>query len=87
MKPPTPLSIWVIDDDQSIRWVLDRALTNAGFAITGFETASSALARFKRSEISGRPAAILTDLRMPGISGFEFLKQIRNADKNLPIII
>ena len=87
MKPSTPISIWVIDDDQSIRWVLDRALTNAGFAITGFETASSALARFKRSQNSGRPAAILTDLRMPGISGFEFLKQIRNADKNLPIII
>jgi two-component system nitrogen regulation response regulator GlnG len=87
MKPSIPLSIWVIDDDQSIRWVLDRALTNAGFAITGFETASSALARFKRSDISDRPAAILTDLRMPGISGFEFLKQIRNADKNLPIII
>ena len=87
MKPPTPLSIWVIDDDQSIRWVLDRALTNAGFAVTGFETASSALARFKRSKYSDRPAAILTDLRMPGISGFEFLKQIRNTDKNLPIII
>ncbi len=87
MKPSTPLSIWVIDDDQSIRWVLDRALTNAGFAVTGFETASSALARFKRSANSDRPGAILTDLRMPGISGFEFLKQIRNADKNLPIII
>ena len=87
MKPSPPLSIWVIDDDQSIRWVLDRALTNAGFAVTGFETASSALARFKRSANSDRPGAIMTDLRMPGISGFEFLKQIRNADKNLPIII
>jgi len=83
----TVLSIWVIDDDQSIRWVLDRALTNAGFKVTTFETASSALTRFKRSEPKDRPQAILTDLRMPGISGFEFLKQIRNVDHALPIII
>jgi two-component system nitrogen regulation response regulator GlnG len=87
MNTVTPHSIWVIDDDQSIRWVLDRALTNAGFEITAFETASSALTRFKRSAIEERPQAILTDLRMPGISGFEFLKQIRNVDHTLPIII
>jgi two-component system nitrogen regulation response regulator GlnG len=87
MSQPTPRSIWVIDDDQSIRWVLDRALTNAGFLVTSFETASSALARFKRSKDTNRPLAILTDLRMPGISGFEFLKQIRNTDLSLPVII
>jgi two-component system nitrogen regulation response regulator GlnG len=87
MNQSTSRSIWVIDDDQSIRWVLDRALSNAGFLVTAFETASSALTRFKRSQASDRPQAILTDLRMPGISGFEFLKQIRNADQSLPIII
>ena len=87
MNNPNHHSIWVIDDDQSIRWVLERALTNAGFMVTTFETASSALARFKRSQKSEQPQAILTDLRMPGISGFEFLKQIRNIDQSLPIII
>jgi len=87
MNQSTCRSIWVIDDDQSIRWVLDRALTNAGFLVTAFETASSALTRFKRAQANDRPQAILTDLRMPGISGFEFLKQIRNADQSLPIII
>jgi len=87
MSTAIPASIWVIDDDQSIRWVLDRALTNAGFAVTAFETASSALTRFKRAEPEDRPQAILTDLRMPGISGFEFLKQIRHVDNSLPIII
>jgi two-component system nitrogen regulation response regulator GlnG len=80
-------TIWVIDDDQSIRWVLDRALTNAGFLVTTFETASSALARFKRSASTERPQAILTDLRMPGLSGFEFQKQIRNVDDDIPVII
>ena len=87
MSTTIPLSIWIIDDDQSIRWVLDRALTNAGFKVSAFETASSALTRFKRSEPEDRPQAILTDLRMPGISGFEFLKQIRRVDHALPIII
>ena len=87
MSSETSLSIWVIDDDQSIRWVLERALTNAGFRVTVFETASSALTRFKRSASEDQPQAILTDLRMPGIGGFEFLKQIRHADHALPVII
>jgi len=79
--------VWVIDDDQSIRWVLDRSLANAGFKVTTFETASKALAQFKRAEINQRPALILTDFRMPGINGFELLKQLKHIDKSLPVII
>ena len=81
------MPIWVIDDDQSIRWVLERSLTNAGFQVSVFETASSALTQFKRSEIEKRPSLILTDFRMPGINGFELLKQIKNIDPVLPVII
>lgn len=77
--------IWIIDDDPSIRWILERALTNVGFKITTFETASKALLQFKRSHYT--PALILTDFRMPGINGFELLKQIKNLDQTLPIII
>ncbi len=80
-------SIWVIDDDQSIRWVLERALSNVGFSVTPFETASTALTRLKRSDKGDKPSAILCDLRMPGIGGFEFLKQVKNVDPSLPIII
>ncbi len=79
--------IWVIDDDQSIRWILERALSNAGFKITAFETASKALTQYKRSGQNDRPALILTDFRMPGINGFELLKQIKNIDPALPVII
>ena len=79
--------IWVIDDDQSIRWVLERALSNAGFRVRVFETASSALTQFKRAQESDRPRLILTDFRMPGINGFELLKQIKNLDPALPVII
>ena len=85
MQHPTP--IWVIDDDQSIRWVLERSLTNAGFKVSVFETASTALTQFKRSEVESRPSLILTDFRMPGINGFELLKQIKNIDPILPVII
>jgi len=79
--------VWVIDDDQSIRWVLDRSLSNAGFKITTFETASKALAQFKRAPSTDRPALVVTDFRMPGINGFELLKQLKNIDKSLPVII
>ena len=79
--------IWVIDDDQSIRWVLERSLSNAGFNVSVFETASSALTQFKRAQEIDRPGLILTDFRMPGINGFELLKQIKNIDRALPVII
>ncbi len=87
MSNPAATSIWVIDDDQSIRWVLERALSNVGFVVTPFETASAALTQLKRSDNNDKPQAILCDLRMPGISGFEFLKQVKNVDQSLPIII
>ncbi|MGK0399284.1 MAG: two-component system nitrogen regulation response regulator GlnG, partial [Gammaproteobacteria bacterium] len=45
MTPDNTHSVWIIDDDPSIRWVLERALSNAKFAVTLFETASSALSR------------------------------------------
>ncbi len=79
--------IWVIDDDQSIRWILDRALTNAGFKVTAFETASTALMQFKRTETQLRPALLVSDFRMPGINGFELLKQVKNIDADIPVII
>lgn len=79
--------IWVIDDDQSIRWILDRALSNAGFKVAVFETASNALMQFKRKEVQSRPALIISDFRMPGINGFELLKQIKNIDAKIPVII
>ncbi len=86
LKDP-PIEIWIIDDDQSMRWVLEKTLSNNGYQVTAFESASVALSNFKRTEPEARPRLIITDVRMPGINGFELLKQIKNISPQTPIIV
>ena len=81
------IPIWIIDDDQSMRWVLDKTLTNNGYRVTAFESGSVALASFKRTAPEERPSLIITDVRMPGINGFELLKQIKHISPQTPIIV
>ena len=57
--------IWIIDDDDSIRWVLQKALEQAGMEVTSFNKADGILDRLSHSE----PDAIITDVRMPGMDG------------------
>ena len=76
-------TICVIDDDSSIRWVLDKALTNAGLRVEGFESADSALQAISRQE----PAVIITDIRMPGMDGMALLEHINSHYPDLPVII
>jgi two-component system nitrogen regulation response regulator GlnG len=80
-------AIWIIDDDQSMRWVLEKTLSNNGYRVTAFESASVALAKFKRTPVEARPQLLITDVRMPGINGFELLRQIRNISPQTPIIV
>ena len=79
--------IWVIDDDQSMRWVLTKTLANNGYQVTAFESGSVALASFKRAASEERPNLMITDVRMPGINGFELLKQVKNISPHTPIIV
>ncbi len=83
MTEPTRGHIWVIDDDHSIRWVLERALTQAHIKVTAFSSAQGVLERIKRE----RPDAILTDIRMPGMDGLALLSIIRERYPELPVII
>ena len=76
-------NIWVIDDDRSIRWVLERALKQAGMEVTTFENAAGVLDRL-RTEM---PNAIITDVRMPGVDGLELMEQISALYPDLPVII
>jgi two-component system nitrogen regulation response regulator GlnG len=77
------LRVWLVDDDASIRWVLERALRNGGMAPRAFEAAESALDALRRES----PDVLITDIRMPGQSGLELLKKIRAARPELPVIV
>ena len=75
--------VWVVDDDHSIRWVLERALVRAGFGVRTFAQVDEVLAALAVSE----PAVLVSDIRMPGASGIELLYQVRQRRPALPVII
>jgi two-component system, NtrC family, nitrogen regulation response regulator GlnG len=77
------LRVWLVDDDASIRWVLERALRNGGMVPRAFEAAEPALDALRRDT----PDVLITDIRMPGASGLELLKRIRDARPALPVIV
>lgn len=76
-------NIWVVDDDRSIRWVLDKALTNANMDVRTFEEADSVLHALESSQ----PDAIISDVRMPGMDGLALLDKIHANHPDLPVII
>ena len=78
-----PLRVWLVDDDASIRWVLERALKNGGMAPKTFDAAEPALDAL-RSDV---PDVMLTDIRMPGQSGLEMLRKIHVSRPQLPVIV
>ncbi|VAX13267.1 Nitrogen regulation protein NR(I), GlnG (=NtrC) [hydrothermal vent metagenome] len=76
-------TIWVVDDDRSIRWVLEKALKQAQMEVKTYEDANSVLKDLQREE----PDAIISDIRMPGTDGLELLSQIHRQHPDLPVII
>lgn len=76
-------SVWIVDDDRSIRWVLEKAMQRAGIASNAFASANDALAVLPQRP----PSAVLTDIRMPGVDGFDFLDRLHQGNPNLPVII
>ncbi|MFK4751410.1 nitrogen regulation protein NR(I) [Oceanobacter antarcticus] len=76
-------TVWIIDDDKSIRWVLEKALDQANIQTRVFEQAEPALNQLKREQ----PDAIITDIRMPGMDGLMLLEQVHEANPDLPVII
>lgn len=78
MKP-----VWIVDDDQAIRWVLEKALGRAGIKTVSFSSAQEVQTAL-RDEI---PAALVSDIRMPGKDGLALLKEVKSAHPGLPVII
>lgn len=75
--------VWVIDDDRSIRWVLEKALEQAQITVTTFDRADTALRQLVRQT----PDALITDIRMPGTDGLGLLQQANQLYPELPVII
>ena len=78
-----PLEVWVVDDDASIRWVLERALRQGGTEPRTFDHADAALAALA----TRRPDVLLTDVRMPGTEGLRLLEIARRDYPGLPVIV
>ena len=76
-------TVWIVDDDRSIRWVLEKALQQEGMTTQSFESADGVLAKLARQQ----PDVIISDIRMPGVSGLDMLAQIRDLYPRLPVII
>ena len=75
--------IWIVDDDSSIRWVLERALQNAGISVASFDNANNLLIALDHSQ----PEVIISDIRMPEIDGMALLTEINQRFPELPVII
>ena len=77
--------VWIIDDDRSIRWVLEKALSREDIPHRSFSSASEALEELDRS--GQPPAVMLSDIRMPGESGLDLLQKVKERHAQLPVII
>ncbi len=75
--------VWIVDDDSSIRWVLEKAFANANISSAAFESAENLLIALDH----GQPEVIISDIRMPNIDGMELLAKISKQYSHIPVII
>jgi len=78
-----PINVWIVDDDQSVRWVLEKALKQADMETRSFERAEHLLEAIDNDT----PDVLITDVRMPGMSGLALLERLRTTQPDLPIIV
>jgi two-component system nitrogen regulation response regulator GlnG len=74
--------VWIVDDDEAIRFVLERALGRAGYAVEAFSDVSSVRAALEH----GTPRALVTDINLPDADGLSLMETLRQRDTNIPVI-
>lgn len=79
----TAKTVWILDDDRSLRWVLERALEQAGLSVTSFSQADEVLDQLQQTQ----PDCLLSDIRMPGMDGLTLLKNLQADYPDLPVLI
>ena len=75
--------VWIVDDDSSIRWVLEKAFVGANISTASFESAKNLLLALAHDQ----PEVIISDIRMPDIDGMNLLNSISKDFPNIPVII
>ena len=78
-------SVWIVDDDQSIRWVLEKALSRSGISHRSFDHANDVINALDAGDTA--PQVLISDIRMPGPSGLDLLSRIKTLLPDLPVII
>ncbi|MFC3533488.1 nitrogen regulation protein NR(I) [Vogesella facilis] len=76
-------TVWIIDDDKAIRWVLEKSLARSGIAYVSFPSADDAL----NALYDATPSVIISDIRMPGTDGLKFLAKVKQEHPSLPVIV
>ncbi|HTD29760.1 MAG TPA: nitrogen regulation protein NR(I) [Xanthomonadaceae bacterium] len=84
VRQRTQPTIWIVDDDRSVRFVLAEAMRDAGFSVQAFDGADAALDAFESGPL---PRLVFTDIRMPGMDGLAFLDALKARDPELPVIV
>jgi len=77
------LNVWIVDDDQSVRWVLEKALRQAEVETRSFERAEHMLEAIEHTE----PDVLLTDVRMPGMDGISLMNRLNDSHPAMPVIV
>ena len=77
------LQVWVVDDDDSVRWVLEKALCQADMHATTFERSEHLLEALDHDT----PDVLITDVRMPGMDGLALLDRLSRVCPDLPVIV
>ena len=75
--------VWIVDDDRSIRWVIEKALSREGIAFNSFSSAQDALHALS----DDAPEVLVSDIRMPGLSGLELLQTVKQRHPAVPVIV